>query len=107
MGSFVATVSYAMGINRCGYKIIHGREMGSFGNFLFFEGMGFTRMTRINTNWRKGRECGMGIEQEHTEVTEGKERTGTISNPDGSGNIGSSFAKASEDGHRTSTKIFF
>ena len=35
MGSFFGAVSYARGINRCGYRRIRDHKMGSFGNFLF------------------------------------------------------------------------
>ena len=38
MGSFFVTVSYAMGVNRCGYRTIHDHKMGSFGNFCFLKG---------------------------------------------------------------------
>ena len=33
MGSFFGAVSYAMRINRCGYRTIKDHKMGSFGNF--------------------------------------------------------------------------
>jgi hypothetical protein len=32
---FFVTVSYAMRINRCGYRIIRDHKMGSFGKFCF------------------------------------------------------------------------
>ena len=35
LGLFFVEVSYAAGINHCGYKIIPGHEMGSFGNFSY------------------------------------------------------------------------
>ena len=47
MGSFFVTVSCAMRINHCGYNAIERHKMGSFGNILFLEGGG---LTRIYTN---------------------------------------------------------
>jgi hypothetical protein len=38
MGSFLVTVSYAMGINRCGCIEIEDHTMGSFGDFIFKRG---------------------------------------------------------------------
>jgi hypothetical protein len=47
MGSFLPAVSYARGINRCGYKTIQVRKMGSFGIFFVLKAGGLPRISGV------------------------------------------------------------